>query len=288
MKPAPFDYYAPASVAETVALLQQHGNEAKLLAGGQSLVPLLNMRLARPGVVVDINRVEELKYIRADGDSLAIGAMTNQRSAEQSELVRERNPLLYAAIRLIGHPQIRNRGTIGGSIAHADPAAELPALVVVLDAEMRIAGPHGERTVAARDFFVTYLTTALAEGELLTEVRFPSLPAGAGWSIQEMTRRHGDFALAGAIATLTLSGDTISEARIALFGVGATPVRLPDAEARLAGARLEQALLAEVGRAVSTSIDEPLTDIHATAEYRRNLAGVLTERALIEAAARAA
>lgn len=288
MKPAPFEYYAPTSVAETVSLLQEHGMDAKLLAGGQSLVPLLNMRLARPSVVVDINRVEGLDYIREDGEGLAIGAMTNQRTAEQSDLLRERNPLLHAAIRLIGHPQIRNRGTIGGSIAHADPAAELPAVAIALDAEIRIMGPDGERTVAAPDFFVTYLTTTLGERDVLTEVRFPSLPAGAGWSVQEMARRHGDFALAGAIATLSLNGDTISEARIALFGVGATPVRVPDAEARLSGQRSAQALFADVGREVSSSIDEPLSDIHATSEYRRNLAGVLTERALAEAASRAA
>ena len=287
MKPASFEYFAPTSVADAVSLLQEHGLEAKLLAGGQSLVPLLNMRLARPAVVIDVNRVEGLDYVREDGDALAIGAMTHQRTVERSELVQRVNPLLHAATQLIGHPQIRNRGTIGGSIAHADPAAELPAVALVLDAEMRIVGPNGERLVLAADFFVTYLTTSLEPSEILTEVRFPALASGAGWSIQEMTRRHGDFALAGSVVTLTMDGDSCKDARIVLFGVGATPIRVQLAEERLIGQRIDAALMKEVGLEIRDSIDEPLADIHATAEYRRNLAGVLTERALVEALERA-
>ncbi len=288
MKPASFEYFAPTTVADAVSLLQEHGPEAKLLAGGQSLVPLLNMRLARPTAVIDVNRVEGLDYVREDGESLAIGAMTHHRTVERSELVQRVNPLLHAATGLIGHPQIRNRGTVGGSIAHADPAAELPAIALALDAQMRIAGPNGERLVSAADFFVTYLTTALEPGEMLTEVRFPALASGTGWSIQEMTRRHGDFALAGAAVTLAVDGGVCSDARIVLFGVGATPLRVQQAEERLVGERVDAALMSEVGREISSSIDEPLSDIHATSEYRRNLAGVLTERALVEALERAA
>ena len=288
MKPASFEYFAPTSVADAVSLLQEHGLGAKLLAGGQSLVPLLNMRLARPAFVIDVNRVEGLNYVREDDDTLAIGALTHQREIERSELVQAVNPLLHAATRLIGHPQIRNRGTVGGSIAHADPAAEYPAVALALDAKMRIAGPNTERLVPAADFFVTYLTTVLEPGEMLIEVRVPALPRGTGWSIKEMARRHGDFALAGAAVTLAMANGSCSDARVVLFGVGATPLRVKQAEERLAGERVDAALISEVGRAISSSIDEPLSDIHATSEYRRNLAGVLTERALTEALERAA
>ena len=288
MKPVSFEYFAPTSVADAVSLLQEHGPEAKLLAGGQSLVPLLNMRLARPTAVIDVNRVEGLDYVREDGDALAIGAMTHQRTVERSELVQRVNPLLHAATRLIGHPQIRNRGTVGGSIAHADPAAEYPAVALALDAEMRIVGPNAERLVPAADFFVTYLTTALEPTEMLTEVRVPALPQGTGWSIQEMTRRHGDFALAGATVTLQMNSGSCSDARIVLFGVGATPIRVQQAEERLVGERVDATLISEIGREIRSSIAEPLSDIHATSEYRRNLAGVLAERALVEALERAA
>ena len=181
MKPAPFAYADPRTVADAIALLEEHGMDAKVLAGGQSLVPLLNMRLARPALLVDINRIEGLDYIRESGGAIAIGAMTRQRAVERSALVREKLPLLHEAMTFIAHPQIRNRGTIGGSLAHADPAAELPAVALVLQAEFQIAGPGGTRTVAAQDFFVTYLTSCLEASEILTEVRFPPLPPGTGW-----------------------------------------------------------------------------------------------------------
>ncbi|MCH7698601.1 MAG: xanthine dehydrogenase family protein subunit M [Chloroflexi bacterium] len=288
MKPAPFEYYAPTSVAETVALLEQHGPEAKLLAGGQSLVPLLNMRLARPTVVVDVGRVAGLDYVREEDGALAIGAMTSQRTIERSELVEQRLPLLRAATRLVGHPQIRNRGTVGGSIAHADPAAEYPAVALALDAQMRVAGPGGERVIEAADFFVTYLTTALEPSDVLTEVRMPLLPGGAGWSIVEIARRHGDFALAGAVVTLSVDSGSIKDPRVVLFGVGATPIRVREAEERLAGESPSEALFTEAGKLVSEVIDEPLSDIHATAEFRRHLAGVMAQRGLAEAAGRVA
>jgi carbon-monoxide dehydrogenase medium subunit len=287
MKPAPFAYFDPRTLADAVALLEEHGLDAKVLAGGQSLVPLLNMRLARPAVLVDINRIDGLDYIRDDGASIAIGAMTRQRTVEQSLLVREKLPLLHEAMTYIAHPQIRNRGTIGGSLAHADPAAELPAIAQVLEAEFTIAGPGGTRAVASKDFFVTYLTSCLEPNEVLTEVRFPLLPANTGWSFIELSRRHGDFALAGVAATMTLNGSDIAEARIALFGVGPTALRAYDAEAMLRGQRPSPTLFGEAGASAAAAIEEPLSDIHASAEYRRDLARVLTRRALIEAASRA-
>ena len=288
MKPAPFDYADPRTVDEAVSLLQEHEGDAKILAGGQSLVPLLNMRLARPGIIVDIGKLAGLDYIRDDGDALTIGAMTSQRSIERSPLVHEQQPLLQAATRYIAHPQIRNRGTFGGSIAHADPAAEYPALAIALDMQMKAAGPNGERVIGAADFFVTYLTTALEQNEMLTEIRVPKLPDNSGWSIQEVARRHGDFTLAGAIVTLTLAdGGSCSDARIALFGVGSTPLRAREAEQLLTGQELNDDLIERAGQRASAEIDEPLSDIHATSEFRRHLTGVLTQRGLSEALARA-
>ncbi len=288
MKPPPFEYAAPTTLEDALALLREHGGDAKVLAGGQSLVPLLNMRLARPAVIVDLNRLPGLDYVRQVDGWLAIGAMTRQRAIERSDLARERQPLLHAATRLIAHPQIRNRGTVGGSLAHADPAAEYPAVALALDAELRVAGPAGERAIPARNFFQTYLTTALDVTEIVTEVRFPTLPQGAGWSFLELSRRHGDFALAGAAVTLSLSSSGMLDgARIALFGVGATPLRATAAEALLTGETPGDALFTHAAQAARDAVEEPLSDVHASAEYRRHLAGVLTRRALTEAAARA-
>jgi carbon-monoxide dehydrogenase medium subunit len=289
MKPPRFDYAAPRTLAEAVALLEQHEGEAKLLSGGQSLVPLLNMRLARPAILVDLAKVDGLDHVDEQGGTLAIGAMTRQRTVELSPVVKARHPMLHAATLHIAHPQNRNQGTVGGSLAHADPAAELPALALVLGAAMRAVGPRGERTIDAADFFVTYLTTALESSEILVETRFPMLPARTGWSVMEVARRHGDFALAGAMTTVTLDDrGRCASARLVLFGVGATPVRARRAEQMLAGERPEGALLERVGQAASEEIDEPLSDVHAAADYRRDLARVLSRRALAEAAARAA
>lgn len=289
MKPPSFEYAAPRTVAEAVSILEQHEGDAKILAGGQSLMPLLNMRLARPAILVDLARIDGLDHIRDEGGAVAIGAMVRQRSAEFSELVRTRHPLLHRAIRHIAHPQNRNQGTVGGSLAHADPAAELPATALALDAEFCAVGPAGERRIMAADFFVTYLTTSLQPAEVLTEVRFPALPARAGWSFTEVARRHGDFALAGAVAWLTLDGGgRCDRACLVLFGVGSTPVRARGAEQLLIGRKPDEKLFAEVGLEASREIDEPLTDVHATAEYRRDLARVLSRRSLAEAASRAA
>jgi carbon-monoxide dehydrogenase medium subunit len=288
MKPAPFDYAAPGTLGEVVSLLEQHEGEAKLLAGGQSLMPLLNMRLARPEMLVDLRKLSELDYIRETDGGLAIGAMTSKGAVERSALVKERQPLLHAATLLIGHPPIRNRGTIGGSLAQADPAAEYPAVAVVLGAELRAVGPKGERTIAADDFFVTYLTTALESAELLTELRVPLLADGAGWSFKEVARRHGDFAMAGAAITLQLdAGRHCSEARIVLFGVGPTPIRAREAEAIINGERPDEKLFERAGQKAGEEIGEPLSDIHASSEYRRHLARVLAQRGLAEAVARA-
>ena len=289
MKPPSFEYEAPTSVEAAIALLRDNEYDAKLLAGGQSLMPLLNMRMTRPALLIDLARVPGLDYVEEKGDALRIGAMTRQRTVELSDVVRKRHPLLHAALLNIAHPQNRNQGTIGGSLAHADPAAELPALALTLDAEMRAFGPNGERTIGASDFFVTYLTTALESTEILIETRFPTLPARTGWSVMEVARRHGDFALAGAMSTVTLDDQgRCAATRLVLFGVGATAVRARKAEQMLAGERPEAALLERAGRAVAEEIDEPLTDVHASADYRRDLAGVLGRRALAEAAARAA
>jgi carbon-monoxide dehydrogenase medium subunit len=286
VKPPVFEYTAVRSIDDAVAELRRHGDAAKLLAGGQSLVPLLNMRLTTPARLIDLNRVEALAYITARDDGLAIGAMTRQRAAERSPLVAEHVSLLVDALPWVGHFQIRNRGTVGGSMTHADPAAELPAVALCLDARFTARGPAGERTLQAEDFFRAQLTTALAPTELLTEVWFPGTPRGAGSAWIELARRHGDYALVGVAAVVTLAGDRIGEARLALTGVGDRPFRAREAETRLAGEALTPGVLADAVEAVRRAID-PGDDIHATAAYRRHVAGVLTGRALRLAAARA-
>jgi len=286
MKPAAFEYHAPDTVEEAVALLDAHGDQAKVLAGGQSLVPLMNMRLARPAVIVDINRIQTLNYLAEDGGTLALGALCRQRAAERSALVARHCPLLGDALALVGHAQIRNRGTVVGSLAHADPAAELCAVLATLGGTVTAVGPQGTRSIPADELFVSYLTTSLDPRELLTEARFPALPRGTGWAWKEIARRHGDFALAGVGVGLALRGGRIAEARIGLTGVGATPVRAARAERSLVGAVPSDALWEAAAEAVRAEV-EPDGDIHASAEYRRHIAGVLTRRALAEALTRA-
>jgi len=281
MKPPSFKFYDPRNLNEALSLLSQYGTDAKILAGGQSLMPLMNLRLARPKILIDINRVLELTYINpGSGGGLALGALTRQRTVERSGLVQDRNPLLAASIPLIGHLQIRNRGTVGGSLVHADPAAELPALALLLEAEFVLQSLRGERVTEARDFFRSYMTTTIEPIELLTEIRFPPWNSRCGWAIQEISRRRGDFAVVGVATLLTLNGnEACEEARVALFGVGATAVRIEKAEAALQGTPLQKQNLAEAARVVSESL-EPDSDVHASAEYRREVAGVLTRRAL--------
>jgi carbon-monoxide dehydrogenase medium subunit len=287
VKPPPFDYAAPATVDEAVAALAEHGDEAKLLAGGQSLVPLLAFRLARPAALVDLNGVAGLDGAALEGDTLRIGAMTRQRVLERLPGLRERCAMISDAVDLIGHTAIRNRGTVGGSLAHADPAAEWTALALALDAEVDVHGPRGTRTVPADEFLVSYFTTALEPDEVLTEVRLP-LPNGrSGSCFLELARRHGDFALAGVGALVTLDGDgAIADARLGLIGVGERAVRPRDAEAVLKGERPAEALYAEAAAAIDADI-HPTGDVHASEAYRRRVAGVLTRRALATAVARA-
>ena len=286
MKPPVFEYVAVRSTEEALAELVRHGEDAKLLAGGQSLMPILNMRLASPRRLVDLNRVAELAYITERDGGVAIGAMTRQRAVEKSALIAERVPLVAEAIPWVGHFQVRNRGTIGGSLAHADPAAELPAVAACLDARVSARGPGGTRTLTADQLYATYLTTTLAADEILTEVWFPAARPATGYAWLEFARRHGDYALAGVAAAVALAGDRIAEARLALTGVAARPVRASEAERRLAGQRLDDAVLETACDAVRQAIDPP-ADIHGTSDYRRHLAGVLTTRALRLAAERA-
>jgi aerobic carbon-monoxide dehydrogenase medium subunit len=281
MKPAKFDYYDPRSLEEALALLDRHPDDAKVLAGGQSLMPLLNMRLARPKIVVDINRIQELNYVRASDGGIAIGALARQRALQTEKLIAERVPILQEAAYYIAHPQIRSRGTICGSIAHADPAAELPALALALDAEMTLTSAKAARTVGAETFFQSFFTTALGANEILTEVRFPAPAKDSAWSVLEISRRHGDFAIAGIVAGLELERDrqVIRRARLVYFGVGATPVRVTAAEEALIGqAALEPAFEA-AAQSARQGID-PSNDIHANEEYRRAVAATLTKRAL--------
>jgi carbon-monoxide dehydrogenase medium subunit len=279
MKPPRFEYHVPSTVDEAVALLARYGGDAKVLAGGQSLVPLLNFRLARPAALVDLNRIASLAYIREDDGLVRLGAMTRQRAIEFSPIVARRLPLLREATRWVGHLPIRSRGTIGGSIAHADPSAEYPAVLTALEGDVLVRGPKGERTVAPAELFETYLTTTLAADEILTEVRLPAMAEGAGWAFEEFARRHGDFAIVGVAAMVVRDGERCRVARLATAGVGPVPRRLRGCEEILERDGLGDAAIEAAARRASELV-EPDADIHASADYRRHLAGVLTARAL--------
>jgi aerobic carbon-monoxide dehydrogenase medium subunit len=282
MKLPPVEYEAPTTLAEAADLLAEHQDEASVLAGGQSLIPLLALRLARPAVLVDINRVTELSGIARVNGSLAIGAMTREYVAEESAAVAEAVPLLAAALPLIGHEAIRSRGTIGGSLAHADPAAELPAVARALDAELVVRSASETRVIAAADWFEGYLTTARRPDELLTEVRFPVAAPGTGAAFEEVARRHGDFAIVGLAVSVTLSGGVISDARLAFSGLADVPVRASDAEDHLKGERPSSELFAEAARLATAGIDPP-ADLHGSAEYRKKVAAALVRRGLAAA-----
>jgi carbon-monoxide dehydrogenase medium subunit len=281
VKPPPFRYVRPGSIDEVLQLLGEHGDEAKVLAGGQSLVPLLNFRLARPSVLIDLALVGSLRGIERRNGTLAIGAMTRQRVAEVSEEVRETAPLIPQALAWVGHLQNRNRGTVGGSIAHADPAAELPAVALALDAELVVRGAGGERVLPASTFFDGPFTTVLAPDELLTEIRFPVI-RGARTTFIELARRSGDFALAGVAAVNRGAADD-ADVVLAAMGVGGSAVRLPDAEAVVRGRELTDQVMRDAGEAASAAVDPP-TDVHADSGYRRELLGVLIRRALLKVA----
>jgi carbon-monoxide dehydrogenase medium subunit len=291
MKPAPFKYYAPTTVEEALAHLAEYGYDAKPLAGGQSLVPTMNFRLSQPAVLVDLNNVGELFYIRPDNGSggLRIGAMTRQVQVEHSALVAERAPLFHGAMPSIGFRQTRNRGTIGGSLSHADPAAELSAVTVALGARFRLRSPAGERWVLATEFFLGPFFTALDVGELLVEIELPPKPPRSGWCFKEITRRHHDFAMAGVAVLVTLDADKgqCEQANVVLFSVGDGPVQARQAAEALKGqAPTPEAIVAAAEAAANDDID-PGGDIHASAEYRRHLARVLTHQALTQAFDRA-
>ena len=280
MKPSNFEYYKPGSVQEAIELLVKHGYEAKLLAGGQSLVPMMNFRVARPEVLVDLNGITELAYIREEGDRIAIGALTRERDVEISPIVKEKCPLLAGAISNIGHVPIRCRGTIGGSLAHADPSAEIPTATTALGATFKVAGPDGVRELTAGELFLTYLTTSLEPAEIIVEARIPVMTPEMGWSFLELNRRHGDFAIVGVATLLTMAADgTCKEARIAVGGVGPVPMRAEKAEALLAGKVLTDELIDQAG-ALAAQEAEPDSDYHASADYREDLTRVYVCRGL--------
>ena len=285
MKPAVFAYSAPESVGEALDVMAEHGSEAKVLAGGQSLVPMLNFRLARPGHLIDVNGIDSLSYISANG-SLRIGAMTRLTAVGESADVAAAHPVIPKAVSYIGHRAIRNRGTIGGSLAHNDPAAELPALLMALDAEVTARSAGGERVVGMQDLIEDRLfDTTLGDTELLTEIRIPAAAPSSGFGFQEFARRHGDFALAGVAAVIATDGSTITQAALGAFG-GTHATRLPTAEAALVGAEAGDAAFAAAG--AGAAADFPTTsDVHGSAEYRSHLINVLTVRALTEAAGNA-
>ncbi len=282
MKLPPVDYAAPGTLSEAVDLLAEYQDEASVLAGGQSLIPLLALRLAQPALLIDINGVAELAGVSVTDGWVAIGAMTREYVAEESGTVADAVPLLAAALPLIGHEAIRSRGTVGGSLAHADPAAELPAVARALDAEFVVRGPDGERVVSAAEWFEGYLTTSRRPDELLTGVRFPAAGAGTGVSFQEVARRHGDFAMVGLATSVTLDDGTITDARLAFAGVSDVPARATAAEEILAGQRPSAELFDEAARQAAADIDPP-SDLHGSAEYRKKVAAALVRRGLREA-----
>ena len=284
MKPASFEYHAPTTVDEALTLLQANGPDCRVLAGGQTLIPMMNFRLASPPVIVDLNRIPDLAYIKDQGDSICIGAMTRQRTIEFSPVIADKLPLLTAAIKLVGHLPTRSRGTIGGSIANADPAAELPMVLQVLDGAVVVRGLRGQRSIAASDLFQGAMTTSIAPDEILVEVRLPVMPAGAGFAIEEFARRHGDFAIAAVIAVILREGQGCARARIATAGVSSHSERLRAAEQILEQHGLGEDAIAQAAEAASEAV-EPLSDRKGSAAYRRQLTQVLTERAVRRAAA---
>ncbi|HEX5587625.1 MAG TPA: FAD binding domain-containing protein [Acidimicrobiia bacterium] len=287
MKLPRFEYHAPDTLDEVLSLLAEHGDEAKVLAGGQSLVPLLAMRLARPTQVIDVNRVASLSTIEERESQIVFGATARERTAERSPLVRTQLPLLAEALPFIGHAAIRTRGTIGGTVAHADASAEIPCVVTTLDGEIVVRSAGGERTIAAPDFFQGHFTTALADDECVVEVRLPASDPRAGFAFQEIARRHGDFALVGVAAMVSLGADgAIADSRITLMGVADVPLRARAAEAALEGASPTEETFAAAARTATADL-RPATDVHGSAAYRTHLAEVVVRRTLTTAAARA-
>jgi aerobic carbon-monoxide dehydrogenase medium subunit len=278
VKPAPFRYVDPRHLDEALAALAEHGDDAAILAGGQSLLPLMNLRLAQPEVVVDINRIPDLDRIEVGSDEVRIGAMARASTVERHDELRSVLPVVAEALRQVAHPQIRNRTTIGGTVAHADPAAELPALLAALDGTVTVRSTQSERTVGWEEFFLGSLTTAREPQEMVVSVGIPVRP-GLHATFLEVARRRGDFALVGACVALSVDDGLVGEARVAVFGVGGAPVRVRAAEEVLVGRPVDDRALADVRRTVARALD-PIEDVHASAEYRRHVGGVVVARAV--------
>jgi carbon-monoxide dehydrogenase medium subunit len=284
MKLPPFDYARPTSIAEAVALLAAHGGDAKPLAGGQSLVPMLAFRVAAPSLIVDLGKLADLRQIRISGSGITLGAMVRWRDILDHETLRTAHPLLVAAVEHVAHYQIRNRGTVGGSIAHADPAAEMPCIAVTCEAAIAVTGEAGTRVIAAAEFFLGPLMTALKLDEIITEIRLPAWPAGRRFGFAEFARRQGDFALAGVALFYDQDNDgTARNAHVGVIGAADRPVRLGAVEDALNGARIDEKTIAAAAAAARAAVDPP-DDIHGTGAYRRSLIGTMTERALKPAA----
>jgi aerobic carbon-monoxide dehydrogenase medium subunit len=284
MKLPPFEYACPTSISEAVALLASHDGEAKLLAGGQSLVPMMAFRVATPSLLVDLRKLAELRQIRITQDGVVLGAMVRWRDLLEDERLKTAHPLLVAAVEHVAHYQIRNRGTVGGSIAHADPAAEMPGIVVTCEAQIAVMGKGGGRTIAAGDFFRGPLMTALEADEIITEIRLPAWPAKRRYGFQEFSRRRGDFAMAAAAVFYDEDNDKARNAHVGAIGVADYPLRLPSVEVVINGQKIDDAVIAKAEAAASAAVD-PADDIHASGAYRKALVGVMVERALKAAAA---
>ncbi|MGB7874985.1 MAG: xanthine dehydrogenase family protein subunit M [Anaerolineales bacterium] len=288
MKPAPFEYFVPDSLEQAVDLLREHGDEAKILAGGQSLVPAMNFRIVQPSVLVDINRVPEISYIHEGDTRLRVGAMTRERQLEFDPLIAKRAPLLAEALPFIAHPQIRNRGTIGGSLVNADPAAELPVLMLALDARLKARGVSGERWVAAQDFFVGMFSTALTPDEILVEIELPFMSPHTGWSFMEVSPRAGDYALMGVATLVTLDENgKCKRAKVVYLNAGDGPVDAKEAATSLEGEKLNENLIESVAAFASENEITPFGNVHASPEFQSHLANVLTKKALKQALERA-
>lgn len=288
MKPAPFDYFAPTSIAEAVDRLAELGYSGKVLAGGQSLIPAMNFRMARPAALVDLNKVSDLVFIKpTDDGGLTIGAMTRDSAVEDSDLVKQRFPIIAEVMPNIAHKQIRNRGTFGGAIAHADPAAQIPALTLLLDAKLKIISNQGERWVDALDFFMGPFMTALEPQDMLAEVKFPGLMPGTGSSYKQVSRQRGGYAQAAAISKVVMDGIKVKDVRVVLFSVGETPILTQEPMRVLNGQVPTAEAIEAVAAYIAQNECDPGSDIHGTTEYRRNLVHVLVRRSLIEAIERA-
>jgi len=288
MKPAPFEYHAPTTVEQALSVLAEHGYDAKVLAGGQSLIPMMNFRLAQPAVLVDMNNIPDLAFIKAGDDGLRIGAMTRHYQVETSSIAAERAPLIHATMPKIAYPQVRTRGTFGGSISHADPAAELPTLTTALDGKFRLVSLRGERWIPASEFFLGLFTTSLEPDEILVEASIPPPPPHTGWSLQEVARRPHDFALVGVTAVLTLDANGRCEnARLVFLSVGDRPMVAERAADLLKGQEITSEAIRAAAELASAEEIDPSSDIHATVDFRRHLANVLCQRAIEQAVQRA-